>query len=317
MLARKDVTNMGYRLSQALRRVGVEAEFFFYGPKSPYEHKDQGTWFDSTESISEFPTEGEQMVLDYAEGADIVHIMNSIYHELLVWRSPMLKGKGVVISHTGTEYRDCYRRYNAVFNGLVDATLCPVDCLNKGGRNIKWLGSPVDTANIEPDYTFHDMTIAHYPTRPHKKGTDIITSLMDDVGGVTFKHSTEIVPWEDHVRRVSECDVYIDDMHSGVMNISTLDAAALGKIVITKYPLKNVKRYKKNFGVRPDILPVEDEYDLRTLMMYVISRSEAEILELKMKTRKWVETYHSYESVGKRLVNIYKEILDERSNTTT
>jgi len=160
--------------------------------------------------------------------------------------------------------------------------------------------------------------ISHYPSRAPRKGSDEINYVIEHMvkdRDFIFKYISKRIPWKDNLIRMSECDIYIEHLFDDRFGITALLAAALGKIVVTKFPY--MAEYEKIFGVPAVIQAANTKEELADRLDYLLSLSDAERLELKKRTRKWVEEVHSHEVVGKRLVKVYQEVLDGKSNSTT
>ena len=75
--------------------------------------------------------------------------------------------------------------------------------------------------------------MGHFPSKPAVKGSDKIVEAMKNVkGNFEFRYSDKRVSWEEQIKRMSECDIYVERFtkDSG-FGITALEAAALGKIV--------------------------------------------------------------------------------------
>jgi hypothetical protein len=117
-----------------------------------------------------------------------------------------------------------------------------------------------------------------------------------------------MVDWEENMKRMRKCDVYVERMRlerngfqTGVWGIQAMEAAALGKIVITNDLHR--KAYEKRFGPCPMIVanaPIE----LSKIIDDLITWPHKKIVNLQKETRRWVETVHGYKAVGKELERI-------------
>jgi hypothetical protein len=88
-----------------------------------------------------------------------------------------------------------------------------------------------------------------------------------------------------------------------------IEAAALGKIVITN--TLSADLYKKEYGegFAPRIANNEDE--IAAHVEELLGMTDKEILDEQQRSRAWVEKYHSMEATSDRLwERIYKDLLD-------
>jgi hypothetical protein len=279
-----DWANAGYLYSKAVESAGEQS-------KAICLHKLEHTFPES----SEFCDLGQY--LDYANQSDVIVAMHSIY-------SPIpTKNKKLFVFHGGTIYRNYSSRINNHFNQIVDATIIQsYEFLDKGAKNQKWVLPPVDTKLIQPDYVYHDHTFAHYPSKPYVKGTKEILEVMSPearyYNGGRFLYSHELKPWEAHLKRVNDCDIYIEQMIYGDWGIAALEAAALGKVVITNFT--GLEEYNKEYG-NCELVVANNKTELNYKINEILAWSKDELLEKKKATRKWVEDYHSLEAIGNRL----------------
>ena len=300
LLAANDWTNLGGQCAKSLREIGVDATMFIKKTHS-FEYPNQGKIFKAS-----------SQVLPYIKKADVVLFMHSQYIDTGV----DLKNKKVLVWHTGSRYRKYSKNVNKFFNPIVNASICGRDVFGLGAKNEKWVGGLVDVEALNPVYkTGNDkIVLAHYPRGRHK-GTGTIKNSIDEINkkgllnGFIYKFSDKIVDWKSNIERVSKCDVYIEDMGKGknksVFGIAALEAAALGKIVITRFLF--LEEYEKKFG-KYGLQVANTQEELVQKLIYLISLSEKDLLKLKKRARKWVVRRHSYEAVAKRLLKVFNEV---------
>jgi len=300
LLSDMDNANLSYILTQSLISVGVEASSYkkvlhdYKYPKQSFLFKD----FNMKEIIDK---------------ADIIQYM----HSLLIDVGGDHSSKKRIVFHGGSAYRNKPRFRNQIFNSIVDMSISQTgDLLNLGAKNEKWLLPPINTEELKPDYVFHGTDIplfAHYPSNPKKKGTKVIQDTITKIGlNNHFRCVTSRVEWKKQIQRMSECDIYIElflpvlrKRKYGEWGMTALEAASLGKIVVTNF--FSLDRYKIEYGDCPFV--VCNTVDQLEKNIFELSKmSKDEILEKKMLTRKWVETYHSYRAVGKKLKSFYGEL---------
>jgi len=267
--------------------------------------------------LYEYPNQGKifktsSQILSYVKKADVILFMHSQYIDTGV----DLKNKKVLVWHTGTRYRQHSKEVNKIFNPVVNASICGRDVFGLGAKNEKWVGGLVDVKALNPIYKKADdkIILAHYP-RGHNKGTEIIKSSIGKISkkgllnNFIYKFSDKIVDWESNIERVSGCDVYIEDMsndkNKGVFGIASLEAAALGKIVVTRFLF--LEEYEKKFG-KCGIQVANTQEELIQKLIHLISLSEKNLLELRSRSRGWVVRCHSYEAVAKRLLKLFNEV---------
>lgn len=296
MLATNDWTNFGAQQAKCLRSVGIYAKMFIKN-NHIFNYPDQGTLFTSMNDIR-----------SHIDNAEIIHLMHS--QDAIPGAS--LAGKKVVVTHTGTPYRNAPQKMNDYFNKITDLTIVEGDLYNKpGNKKEVWTSTQVcNLAQIQPCYdriNKDKLVIGHNPSSG-KKGTEAVKKIISDVrGDFEFRCNTNRVSWEEQQKRMSQCDIYIERFKGGsaAFGITALEAAALGKIVITT--CAHTALYEKTIGPL-GLISVMTPEEMKNKIEELINLPAEKIQEMKYASRSWIEKYHSYEAVGKRLINIYNRI---------
>jgi hypothetical protein len=307
LIASSDWSNLGYILSECLKSVGVNS-VMLKRKKHYFNYPKQGIIVSSM-----------QEVVKYAHDADIIQFMHSVIPAWFKLGFARKHKKKLVVFHGGSKYRLNYEEINEIFNPVVDLTLIQTpDLLNFGAKNEKWVTPAVDTSLIKPVYDFNDkLIVGHYPSSPIVKNSESIDKVMKMMGkkynNFEYKYSYKTVPWKNQLERVSYCDIYIENLtlHQqnvpvGVWGLTALEVAACGDIVIT--PFVHNDLYVEHYGEFGPCI-ANNENELINVLDNLLTMSRQDLLELKMKNRRWVETFHSYEAIGNRLKKIYEEIL--------
>jgi len=177
---------------------------------------------------------------------------------------------------------------------------------------------PVDT-----DYLFFENKInelrqvLHCPSNFEKKGTSqFITTMTELEKSIpNFRWSVgDRVNWYTNIDRIRDCDIYFDACQPilrgkpyGFWGMAALEAAALGKVVITHFN-HNEKRYIKLYGKHP--LQVANNFnEVKERIIECLTMNETDLKNLQSKTRQWVVKNHSLKVVGKRLRDIYRRYI--------
>lgn len=253
-------------------------------------------------------------IIDLARSAKGILLM----HSQCIVPQPLVKKRFSAIFHGGSKYRNNPYGINGVFNQFVNATLIQTnDLLGFGARNEHWIIPPVNTNAIRPPRKRKPgkLRIAHYPRPFGNKGTDEIVRTIQKFQPhqFEFKMTTERVKWPQSLQRMSECDIYIESLCRevrgkpvGEWGITALEAAALGRIVITVFGGK--EKYAKEYGPCP-ILDVRNGDDLEYELDRLIRMGKTKLRGIRRATRKWVCEYHSFEAIGERLKRIFEPCL--------
>jgi len=306
-IASSDWSNLGYILSECLKTVGVDS-VMLKEKKHYFKYPKQGIIVNNM-----------QEAIKYIHDADIIQFMHSVIPTWFKLKFAFKNKKKLAVFHGGSKYRLNYVEINKIFNPIVDLTLIQTpELLNLGAKNEKWITPAVDTFFIIPKYDFSDkLIVGHYPSSSIAKNSESIGKIMKMMGlkynNFEYRYSYEAVPWKSQLKRVSSCDIYIENltlyyqkMMVGVWGLTALEVAACGGIVIT--PFVHADLYTRHYGEFGPCI-ANNETELVSTLNSLLTMSRQDLLELKMKNRRWVETFHSYEAVGSRLKKLYGEIL--------
>lgn len=311
LLANRDWANLGYILSKCLNSVGVKATMLV-GNKHVFGYPEQGINFKSVNDVRK-----------YAENADIIQFMHSDF----VNTGVDLSKKRVFVFHGGGVYLVKHKMKNKIFNPIVESSIIQTGNLfGLGAKNEQWLLPAVDVDKLLPVYknvNNSKLIIGHFPSSAHAKNSEGINKVIYNLKkyyGDRFEYefSSENVSWKEQLSRVSRCDVYIEacsllvdvKKHNTVVKygewgLAALEAAALGKIVITHFLSKD--KYEKEYG--ECFLKVANSLDeIEKHLRIILSLNSDELLTIKEETREWVEKFHSYKAVGNRLKNVIYKI---------
>jgi hypothetical protein len=334
MLTYTDSSNSGWRFSQALQSAGINAELFkgkghifnypVQGTVLPQLHQSQSVVF------SKFPWISSVKGMEqYVEESKVINFSAGAFFNMGV----DLTKKIVIVTHGGSAYRRHPAMLNSLFNRLVSKTIIQSpDLLGLGAINEVYVKPPVDTNFLQPDYTFAgtdfgQFIIGHFPSTPKTKGTAQIIKTIEWMERHPLKkrlaytgvrvvdaHAVR-VGWLAHLKRIRACDVVIETCMStlhgapyGETGIMAMEAAALGKIVITNAIGADI--YEREYGVKYPYLIANNPVELRARLQELADMDNKEIIRLKIAHRRWVEEHQSLEAVGRRLKRlVYNDLL--------
>ena len=298
-ITQADWCNVGYAIAKALRLVGVDAESFKMSPHN----------FGYAEESKILSTE----LLRYEiNKADIVFICNSNYFCLELCKQA--NKKNVYVYHTGTNYRRKPKEYNEKFNPFIKRAFTDqTEFIGTGMKNEHYVFSPIDTEKItcEIKKPASCLKIAHYPSNSVVKGTTIIRNVLQNLemvhsGKIQFAISATTVPHEKQIERMKDCDVYVElfaPEHEGnkygCFGVTAMEAAALGKIVVTNHTTPEV--YERFYGKKTPFIIPQTERELFQSIENLILAGRQELTEKKIQTRQWADSYHGYKATGERL----------------
>jgi hypothetical protein len=207
---------------------------------------------------------------------------------------------------TGTKYRQDYQRINTKFKAPI--TLIALPEFQYIAPHAKYLVGAIDV-NL-PDKELGDkLVVGHFPSNPSVKGTMDILRIVQDMNrwhDFKFIYSTDRVSHEENLKRINECDIYIELLASeqggkpyGSWGISAMEAAAMGKIVITQ-AINDGGIYADTYGINMLNL-VKNEEGLRKTLNGLLNYKGDYIRGQQVLTKDWVRQHHSFEATGKKL----------------
>ena len=299
----RDFANVSYTLQQSLRAIGVDALALTLALKSPTLSNSASAKIIKVAELKR-----------YAEQSKIIQFMHSLHINLGV------KNKRMFVYHGGGRYRENFENLNKIFNPIVEKCIIQTgDLFELGAKNEVWLLPAVDTEGIKPIYERQNkkIIVGHFPTSTSVKNSEdinkVINNLKKDFGDkFDYISSSSVIGWSEHIKRVSKCDIYIEactphlnDKKYGEWGVSGVEAAALGKVVITHF--FSHERYKKEYG-KCCLKIANSLVDVEKHMRKLLILNNDELLQIKKDTRVWVEKFHSYHAVGKKLKEIVYQI---------
>lgn len=300
-ISQSDWSNFAYDNMLALRSVGLNCDSVVTSPHQFYE----------TQSKHLHTSVIAKMIADF----DVIQFFHDNVNLFGILASAM-KGKKIIAYHTSSEYRKNSAYINSVMNPLIYKSVNAMpEFMALGSHNPVYMVGAVDTDKLLPSEreTDAEAIFAHYPSNPIVKGTDKIIETVSNVS-VNFKHSTSLVPYADQLKRISECDVYIEmltekdanGMPYGNFGITALEAAALGKVVITGLRDRDV--YDSAYGFC-GLNIANTENKLKRTIESLSNYSGDYLKGQQQITREWVVKNHSYKSTGEYyLRNVLSEI---------
>lgn len=304
-LSRGDAANLSYNLSESLRSVGIDSIALKI---KPHKYK-----YEKEAIITNYDTINRRV-----SKSNIVVFVHSQYMKHL--KPGILDKKRLFVVHGGSTYRKEPKKFNQFFNPIVEKTLIQTgDLLGLGGKNEVWIMAPIDTETIKPcNKEISDkIIISHFPSGELVKGSPVINNVISRIqkdktiaNKFIYNFSGTRVTWRENLNRMAKCDIYLEACQPrlgknryGEFGIAGLEAAAQGKILVTHF--MSSERYKKEFGDHP-IQVINCEADIEPVIRNLLSMSKEQLIDLQIKTRKWVETFHSFKAMGLRLKNIFE-----------
>ena len=214
------------------------------------------------------------------------------------------EGKKLVCHYMGSDLR--VRGIDPVMDELSDLNLTNESDHLLRHPNIHYIYIPFDVTpySVRKSENLR-LRIIHSPTNRASKGTELIIPVMErvkkvrDVEFVLIEHK----PHDEVIRIKETCDISIEqvgNLGGTGYGRNSLEALAIGIPTITEM----TPDYTAWLPENPFVLATpETLYD--RLLEVIDSPDLRE--EKRIAGRKWIEKYHSYESVHRRLMELYRE----------
>lgn len=290
-ICQEDWANFSYDNMMALRSVDINADSVKRHPH---------VWGYERESLVQMSI---RKIILMAKHYDVIQFFHD---DIKLFKKIIGHFKGrIIVYHTSSFYRKNHVAIDKIMNRYSEKAVCAMPefmqyCTHKD--KIYMVGA-IDTNKLKPNkeskYRF-----AHYPSNTVVKGTSKIIEMMKDYD---FHCSTDLIKADKQIDRIRLCDVYIElfsmkDAHGsayGNFGISALEAAALGKIVVTN--CLGIRIYKEHYGrIGLDIANTEEKF--KEVIAELNSLSKDELILRKKNVRDWVVKTHSYKASGEYIL---------------
>lgn len=285
-----DWANFSYQFSESLKSVGIDSHSYCLAPHA-----------------FAYPKQSTVVGIDDLKGltldADFVVVHHSCA-ELL----PYIHHRKLIHYAAGTKYRQEYQHLNEAFKDATTFIALPE--FQKLTDNFHYVVGAIDTdaLNVPLKITEKAPVFGHFPSNPGVKGTYEITSTLAEMG-VRYVSSSDRVGYQEQLKRLQECDVYVELLADtqggkpyGSFGMTALEAAALGKIVITQSN-NDDGLYNQTYGFC-GLNFAKDKQKLKQHIQ-VLSNYQGDYLLGQMRvTRDWVVNNHSYKATGERVLKI-------------
>ena len=248
------------------------------------------------EAITEYGLD-EYEIIHYDGGLDF-------FRDARVARRWKQEGKKIVCHYMGSDLR--VRGIDPVMNELSDLNLTNESDHLLLHPEIHYVYIPFDVSPYSVrQHENKRLRIVHAPTSRSMKGTELLLPVIEAVKKVRDIDFViiENKPHEEVIRMKETCDLAIEQVGNfgGTgYGRNSLETLALGIPTITEMTPDYVAWLPEN----PFVLATP-----KTLFERLVELIDNPLLrfETSARGRKWVEKYHSYEAVHKKLMDLYRE----------
>jgi len=287
LLSSVDYSNLQFSWAESLRSIGVDCKDLTLQKHSLYPRQ------------SQVASMGRMIATCRdAEVIIVMHSSDQIYDQIKDL------GKRIVVSHTGTRYRENHIALNQKFKGCITLS-DQTEFMHLGDH--KYITAPIE---LQPAPLYNGLlkVIGHYPSNAFVKGTDKIIEMLEQFRGrFKWNYSHNLVSHDAQLRRMQDCDVYIElfkpELNGrpyGCFGVTALEAAMAGKLVITQ-DLEG-RTYKEAYGDHP-FITVKNKYQFQSAIedsQKYLTMARAERIHLETKER------HGYKATGERLKQLLR-----------
>jgi hypothetical protein len=290
-LAITDNANRTYKTVKSLKSVGIRAKGFIRN-RHPFNYP------------SELHVADLEQIIRYIEAFDTIWLtMGSTFFLKFI-----PKHKRLIVTHSGTKYRQKPEAYNEMFNQFpnVKHVMITKDLMNLGAKNEVFC-----SCRIVPDYikrvvpNGNKRVIAHYPSNPSKKGTEdilkVISELKRERNDFIFRWRATPQPYMANIEDMQRADIYIDQLiaeQNGkpLMQAGNqaFEAVAAGCVVITNMSEHDGEPFEIANNTK----------ELKEKLNYLLNLPKGEFQSLNMKHYKTLMQRHSYEAMGTTIKQI-------------
>jgi hypothetical protein len=322
LFTNQDWSNTAYRYVKSLKEVGVRS-LLIKTSRHKFNYPFQGIIINNLNLriIQKYPVKchmNNDLIISILDSFKYIwfHASTTITFKDKPIINYLKKNHNYIVAHGGSTFRIQKNKVSSFFNGHCSKSIiqCP-DLLKGLCNNEKLIYYPLDTKMFIPHYSINNnkLIFSHYPSTKNVKGSDKIFKILNKFKDKIIIKSCSInmrekdnKDWLENIGRYKECDVYIETLMPklngldfGEWGNTCLEAASSGCIVITN--CTHLELYKKNYKNDPPILISNSMIDIEKNINYLLKLNKNDIINLKKKHRKWVDTYHNLKYTGKLL----------------
>lgn len=224
-----------------------------------------------------------------------------------------IKGKKLIVTHTGSKYRLNSKAYNDYFNPIANGhILLGHDHMKLGAVNSRFNSLRIVEPTPKPKRHKGAVKFGHFPSNPKKKGTDAILSVLKQLG-VDYTVSAKTVSHKANLQRMADCDVYIDQLMPTMNGIvfgesgnQTYEALSLGCITVSN--MTDTSHYKARHG-EPNFIVANSTEQLYATLSILNELPKAEVERVRLDSWKAVQHQHGYEAMGLSIIQTVNEVI--------
>lgn len=250
----------------------------------------------------------EKAISDYSlDDFDIIHYDGGLdfyrnAKQAIKWKK---QGKKIVCCYYGSDLR--IRGLIKELDDISDLNLTSEFDHLTLKKNLEYLFYPYDTDEllVKKERSSDTIKIVHSPTNRKYKGTELIISVIEKV---KKERKIEFLLMENVERSKlleikSECDISIDQV-GGTMGGTGYGKAGLETLAMGIPTITNMTKEYADWLPENPFVVANNFNELYKSLIELID-NENERIEIGKKGIEWIDKYHSFEGVNKKLKQLY------------
>jgi len=175
----------------------------------------------------------------------------------------------------------------------------------------------LDTNNSQYTWIERDIPIIqHSPSMRKKKGTDdIILPVLNELKDEGFSFDIQLLENlknDDCVKMKMKGSIFIDQISdTGFYGMSTIESIQFGIPTIAYISEMSIEQSNGIINDDCPIISVKSKNDLKDRLRYYLTNKN-KLKDLSLKTKEYANRVHSFESVGKKWIDIYTNLYKEK-----
>jgi glycosyltransferase involved in cell wall biosynthesis len=161
--------------------------------------------------------------------------------------------------------------------------------------------------------------VCHAPSDRDVKGTSFILNAVEKLQRDGYAIELQILENLSHdivLERISDCDVFIDQLHHGWYGGVAVEAMALGKPVICYIREKDLIYVSEMMVSDLPIIRSNPDLIYETLRT-LLSQSHSSLVQIGRDSRRFVEFWHDPMKITGEILSIYRDSIESKKLLST
>ena len=165
----------------------------------------------------------------------------------------------------------------------------------------------------------NSLKVCHAPSDRDVKGTSFILNAVEKLRRDGYAIELQILENLSHdkvLERISDCDVFIDQLHHGWYGGVAVEAMALGKPVICYIREKDLIYVSELMVSDLPIIHSNPDFIYETLRT-LLSQSHSSLVQIGRDSRRFVEAWHDPMKIAGEILSIYRDSIEGKKLRST